>query len=1419
MKIFFALYVYTFSVFYSLYSNIHALITFTRKGCSTSGALFLTFLVDALCKGILLRTELMRYQEIKTNEEMIRILLAFALVLGSGIMFFLNCWADEISDRDIIKADNACPHYSASFLNRLYFSWCTPLIFGGLRKALSSKELWDLLPDFRTEEVAKSFDKDYYITQDIQTKATFKKEKGGEAIVIMTPKKSVLPSLIKTFGPTFFAGAFLKLCSDLLSLYTPTIMKMMIAFAEAADSEGEWKGYFYGVFLLAVVTLQSILLNQYFEKMFVLGLKMRTSLISAVYRKALNVTQATKKDSSIGEIVNIMSVDVQRFMDLLPYLNMLWSAPLQIVISAYFMYIELGWATFVGMGILFATMPLNFYLGKYMRKFQMTQMKIKDKRIKAMNEILNGIKVLKLYAWEESFIGQILDLRSKEIAVQKKAAYMNAVMSLFWTVAPFIVGLGAFTAYVMNGHNLTASNAFVTLSYLNIMRMPLAMLPMMLVFLIQCNVSLKRINKFMNNEEIDPFAVSHEESSNAVEIDNASFHWDMESPTVLKDINIKIPKGSLTAIVGTVGSGKSSLLSALLGELHKVQGRVNTNGRIAYVPQQAWIQNSTLKENITFCQDDDKQKYEQVIESCALKTDLEILTAGDQTEIGEKGINLSGGQKQRVSLARAVYSQADLYLLDDPLSAVDSHVGKHIFSHVIGPSGVLNGTTRLLVTHGITFLPETDHIIVLTDGQVSEQGSYQELLQKKGNFSKFLMEYMTDDADSDFVDEIKEQLKNTLGEKEFKKQISRRDSVSSTSSYGSGSQSSKTKLSKKSKDVDKDIKDKDTEEEKKKPPANTGSTLIEKENMETGSVKLRVYWYYVKAVGIIGFSFVALFQILFTTSTIMANYWLNWWVEDKFDNGYEFYLSIYGGIGAFQAVAVMLLMGVFGLTTLNGSKVMHKNMLMRVMMSPMSFFDTTPLGRIVNRFAKDVDVCDALLPSNMRAWLSTFASFMGTMISIITVLPLIIVLFVPAAIIFFLIQKLYVTSSRQLKRLESVSRSPIYSHFGETLSGAPTIRAFGRKHNFINQSNAKVDYNSMCYYPSLIANRWLAVRLETIGNLITFGSAVFCILSKGSISQGDVGFVISYSLSITQILNWLVRMTADVETNIVGVERIMEYSELPQEAPWMDPSNRTKDTWPASGDIELNNLGIRYREGLDLVIHEVSCSIKGGQKIGIVGRTGAGKSSLTVALFRIVEAAIGKIIIDGVDISKIGLHDLRKQLTIIPQDPVLFSGSLRMNLDPFNKYSDNDIWRALQLSNLHDFVKGLEEGLNFEVSEGGENLSVGQRQLVCLARALLRKTKVLVLDEATAAVDLETDDLIQNTIRNQFSDCTVLTIAHRLNTIMDYDKIMVLDKGELKEFDSPENLLKDTQGIFYSLAKDAGLADTDNSDQYIDEHL
>ncbi|KYB25509.1 putative multidrug resistance-associated protein lethal(2)03659-like Protein [Tribolium castaneum] len=431
---------------------------------------------------------------------------------------------------------------------------------------------------------------------------------------------------------------------------------------------------------------------------------------------------------------------------------------------------------------------------------------------------------------------------------------------------------------------------------------------------------------------------------------------------------------------------------------------------------------------------------------------------------------------------------------------------------------------------------------------------------------------------------------------------------------------------------------------------------------------------------------------------------------------------------------------------------------------------------------------------------------LGTLVVISVSTPIFIAVIVPIGILYYFIQRFYVATSRQLKRLESVSRSPIYSHFGETITGVQAIRAFREQDRFIKESEHRVDVNQVCYYPSIISNRWLAVRLEMIGNLIIFFAALFSVLGRDeSQNAGLVGLSVTYSLQITQTLNWLVRMTSDVETNIVAVERIKEYGEAPQEAPWEIPNKAPSPQWPENGTVQFNKYAVRYRPGLDLVLKGVNFSINGGEKVGIVGRTGAGKSSLTLALFRIIEAAEGEILIDGVNIADLGLHTLRSRLTIIPQDAVLFSGTLRMNLDPFDKHSDEEVWKALEHAHLKSFVKGLTAGLHHEVTEGGENLSVGQRQLICLSRALLRKTKVLILDEATAAVDLETDDLIQKTIRSEFKNCTVLTIAHRLNTIMDSDRVVVLDNGRIVEFDSPSNLLKQQQSIFYSMCKDAGL--------------
>nr|AHK05644.1 ATP-binding cassette transporter sub-family C member 1 isoform X5 [Tigriopus japonicus] len=1384
-------------------------------GVHTSPAQFLFYFLSTVTGGISLRSLIKRQYEADEYGDdpgtIDRLSITFGIQYSCVILLLiLNLFADAkplVYDPDFAALTKPCPQIHASYFAKLVYSWSTPLLWKGYRNPLVPEDLWQVNPKLTSKGVVPIFDRHF--------KDTIKKAQAKGK------KFSVYPALFYTFGPTFFWGTAIKTVNDVLAMVAPQIMSLMIAFV-SSDNNTPWKGYFYGAVLLIVTMFQSIILSQYFEKMFVVGMNLRTALISVIYRKSLRLSGAAKKESTVGEIVNLMSVDVQRFMDLIPYLNMLWSAPFQIALCCYFIYRELGAAMFSGLAVMIIGIPFNAIVASFSRKYQLAQMKNKDDRVKLMNEILGGVKVLKLYGWEESFMGQILDIRDREIAVLKKAAWVGAMINFVWISVPFIVALASFATYIFmgGGQILDPSKAFVTLTYLNILQKPMSVLPLLIIGLVQVGVSLDRINKFVNNEELDANAVQHDEShkDHPILVKDGTFAWGKSEPSVLRNINFKIPKGTLTAVVGTVGSGKSSLISALLGEMEKEKGSVNVVGSVAYVPQQAWMQNATLKNNILFGKELDDKKYAHIVDSCALKSDIQILPGGDTTEIGEKGINLSGGQKQRVSLARACYSESDVYLLDDPLSAVDSHVGKHIFEKVISHDGLLEGKTRVLVTHGITYLPKTDHIIVLKDGEVSEEGSYKQLLKNKGAFAEFLLEYMTEETeDEDVLQEIKMELEGVLGTETVRKEVTRRQSVLSKTrsesicSAGSVMSNDSTQVGIRKRKITMEESNKaEVQKPDDKHEPKIGTNLIEKEVAETGSVGLQVYKYYMINIGLFGVVSGVVIQIFYQVASIGTNYWLNVWTGEVLGDSSipkyrDLYLGVYGGLGFASALSTLFLSITLAVSTLRASKEMHKSMLGRVMQSPMSFFDTTPLGRIVNRFAKDIDVCDNTLPNNLRQWLNTFASFLGTIILIITVIPIFAAVIVPVAVIFFFIQSIYVNTSRQLKRLESISRSPIYSHFGETITGASTIRAFGLQKRFIQESNEKVDINQICYYPSIIANRWLAIRLETIGNIITFAAAIFAIINPENIDPSQVGLIISYALNVTQVLNWLVRMTSDVETNIVAVERVKEYTlTIPQEAEWELPNKPPKE-WPQEGEVTFEGYGMRYREGLDLVIKDISCHIKGGQTVGIVGRTGAGKSSLTVALFRLVEPAEGGIKIDGLDISQMGLHDLRKKLTIIPQDPVLFSGSLRINLDPFGVHSDREVWQVLELAHLRTFVSSLEDGLEHPVSEGGENLSVGQRQLICLARALLRKTKVLILDEATAAVDLETDDLIQSTIRKEFKGCTVLTIAHRLNTIMDYDRIIVLDKGRIEEFDSPQALLENPGSIFYSMARDANL--------------
>ncbi|XP_074052590.1 multidrug resistance-associated protein 1 [Macrotis lagotis] len=1390
-----------------------------RKGVQSSGLLLTFWLLSLLCGSIVLRSKILHTLRESDEIDVFRDVTFYIYFVLLLIQLILSCFSDQLPLFSETTADhNPCPESGASFLSRITFWWITGLMVRGYKCPLEAADLWSLNPEDTSEQVVPVLVKNWkkecakskkrpvklvYPPRDTQPQESSRGDASEEVeALILKPSQKREPSLFKvlykTFGPYFLMSFFFKALHDLMMFAGPEILKLLINFVNDKEAP-DWQGYLYTALLFVSACLQTLVLHQYFHICFVSGMRIKTAVIGAIYRKALVITNSARKSSTVGEIVNLMSVDAQRFMDLATYINMIWSAPLQVILALYMLWLNLGPSVLAGVAVMILMVPLNAVMAMKTKTYQVAHMESKDNRIKLMNEILSGIKVLKLYAWELAFKDKVLKIRQEELKVLKKSAYLAAIGTFTWVCTPFLVALSTFTVYVLvdKDNILDAQKAFVSLALFNILRFPLNILPMVISSIVQASVSLKRLRIFLSHEELEPDSIvrnSVKDGSGAsVIVKNATFTWSRSDPPTLNGITFTVPEGALVAVLGQVGCGKSSLLSALLAEMDKIEGHVSIKGSVAYVPQQAWIQNASLRENILFGQQPQERFYKAVIEACALLPDLQILPSGDQTEIGEKGVNLSGGQKQRVSLARAVYCDSDVYLFDDPLSAVDAHVGKHIFENVIGPQGLLKNKTRILVTHSISYLSQVDVIIVMSNGKISEMGSYQELLDRQGAFAEFLRIYSNTEQNMEGggtdVKEVKQMENGILITETSKIQPKRQVSNSSSYSAEPGKPNS-------------------TVDSQKSKAEKASWKLMEADKAKTGQVKLSVYWDYMKAIGLF-ISFLSIFLFICNhVASVASNYWLSLWTDDPVVNGTQEHtnirLSVYGALGIFQGFAVFGYSMAVSIGGIFASRRLHMDLLHNVLRSPMSFFERTPSGNLVNRFSKEMDTVDSMIPQVIKMFMGSLFNVISACIIILLATPIAAIIIPPLGLIYFFVQRFYVASSRQLKRLESVSRSPVYSHFNETLLGVSVIRAFAEQQRFIRQSDLKVDENQKAYYPSIVANRWLAVRLECVGNCIVLFAALFSVISRHNLSPGLVGLSISYSLQITSYLNWLVRMSSEMETNIVAVERLKEYSETQKEAPWCIEETAPPSNWPQEGQVEFRDFSLRYREDLDLVLKHINVTIEGGEKVGIVGRTGAGKSSLTLGLFRINESEEGEIIIDGINIAKIGLHHLRFKITIIPQDPVLFSGSLRMNLDPFDQYSDEEIWKSLELAHLKNFVLALPAKLNHECTEGGENLSVGQRQLVCLARALLRKTKILVLDEATAAVDLETDNLIQSTIRTEFEECTVLTIAHRLNTILDYTRVIVLDKGEMVECDSPSALLQ-KKGIFYNMAKDAGL--------------
>ncbi|NXP08873.1 MRP6 protein, partial [Thinocorus orbignyianus] len=1375
-------------------------------GIQSSGILLVFWLLSFMAAVVMFSSKVQHALERGFLEDHFRHVTTYlyaSLVLGELVLFCLVDHPPFFS-----KAVNnavSCPEASSSFLSKITYWWLSGLVWKGCQQSLGVDDLWSVRKEDSSEEIVACAEREWKKynsrTQQKMESATFikgqKSETGiaeaEETEVLLqsehSPSRPLLKVFWSMFGTYFLLSTVCLVICDVFLFSVPKLLSLFLEFVEDEEAPG-WHGYFYAFAMFLLACLQTLFEQRYMYMCLVLGLRLKTAVTGLVYKKILVMSNASRKAATVGEIVNLVSVDVQKLMDLIIYFNGTWLAPIRIIICFVFLWQLLGPSALASIAVFLFLLPLNFVITKKRSQFQEIQMKHKDERAKLTNSILSDIKVIKLYGWEKTFMEKVIGIRKQELQALKRSQILFSASLASFHSSTFLIAFVMFAVYTLvdTTHVLDAQKAFVSLTLINILNTAHSFLPFSINAVVQAKVSLNRLAAFLNLEELNPESSSINTSDCGellITIRNGTFCWSKET-SCLRRIDLTVPQGSLLAVVGQVGAGKSSLLSALLGELEKTAGCVTMKGTVAYVPQQAWIQNTSVEDNILFGKEMDETWFKRVIDACALQPDLECFPAGQKSEIGEKGINISGGQKQRVNLARAVYQKASIYLLDDPLSAVDAHVGQHIFEHVLGPKGLLKDKTRVLVTHTINILPQVDNVVFLVDGTISEIGSYQELLQRNGAFAEFLHSHVTAEEKAGTGFPAIEDTRCTITSRNGPSQEKPSSSVKSST------------MERETIPVSQDCP----------TAAATKGRLTKEEKTQHGRVNTSIYVAYLKVMGLPLCVYIILLFTCQQAVSFSRGYWLSMWTDDPVHNGTQQHTEL--RVGVFGALGVVQALGRFVSTAavlLGGVLASHKlflQLLRNVARSPMVFFEQTPIGNLLNRFSREMDAIDSVIPDKLKSLLGFLFNLLEIYLVIIVATPRAAMAIVPLTVLYAAIQHFYVITSCQLRRAEAASRSPIYSHISETFQGSSVIRAYKDQERFILKSNFLVDESQRICFPGAVADRWLATNLEFLGNGIVLFAALFAAMGRTHLSPGTAGFSISYALQITGVLNWMVRSWTEIENNIVSVERVREYSRTPKEAPWTRNGKPQDQVWLTEGRIEFRNYSLRYRPNLELALKHVNLTINGQEKIGITGRTGAGKSTLAVGLLRLVEAAEGTIIIDGLDIAQLGLHDLRTKITVVPQDPVLFSGSLRMNLDPLNRCTDADIWTALELTQLKNFVADLPDQLEYKCTDQGENLSTGQKQLVCLARALLQKAKILILDEATAAVDLETDLQIQSTLRTHFKDSTVLTIAHRINTIMDCDRILVLDNGWIAEFDTPENL-KAQKGLFYRLMEESGL--------------
>uniref|UniRef100_A0A0D9WM62 ABC transporter C family member 13 n=1 Tax=Leersia perrieri TaxID=77586 RepID=A0A0D9WM62_9ORYZ len=1240
------------------------------------------------------------------------------------------------------------PFAKAGFFSVMLFWWLNPLIKMGYKKPLEEKDI----PLLGSTDTAQN----QYLM--FLGKMNNKKQQEPHA------KPSVFWTIVSCHKSDIIVSGFFALIKVAVLSLCPLLLK---AFINVSLGKGAFKyeGFVLAATLFLCKCTESLAQRQWYFRTRRIGLQVRSFLSAAIYKKQQKLSNSAKLKHSSGEIINYVTVDAYRIGEFPYWFHQTWTTIVQLSIALSIMYSVVGPAMVSSLVVVIMTVLCNAPLSKLQHKFQSKLMEAQDVRLKAMSESLVHMKILKLYAWETHFRKVIEGLREVEYkwlsAFQLRKSY-NSV--LFWS-SPVLVSAAAFlTCYLLNVP-LDASSVFTFLSTVRLVQEPIRQIPDVIGVVIQAKVAFTRVAKFLDAPELSgkdrkAFNVGIQYP---IEINSCSFSWD-ENPSKLnlKKINLVVKAGEKVAICGEVGSGKSTLLAAVLGEVPKTEGSIQICGKIAYVSQNAWIQSGTVQDNILFGSSMDEQRYQEILERCSLVKDLEMLPYGDCTQIGERGVNLSGGQKQRVQLARALYQNADIYLLDDPFSAVDAHTATSLFNEYV--MGALSDKTVLLVTHQVDFLPVFDSILLMSAGEIIRSAHYQYLLAYCQEFQDLVNAHRDTIGISDH---------NNVGHQR-EKRISTKDTN--------------------------DIHGNAYRESAKPSPQDQ---LIKTEEREIGDAGLKPYILYLNQKKGLLYAFLAIgSHLVFLSGQISQNSWLAANVENPSVNTLKL-ISVYVTIGLCTILFLLtrsLYVVTFGMET---SRALFSQLLNSLFRAPMGFFDSTPLGRVLSRVSSDLSIVDIDIPFTfMFSIISSINAYSNLgVLAVITWQVLFITL--PMMVLAIRLQRYYLASAKELMRLNGTTKSALANHLGESLSGAITIRAFEEEDRFFAKNMELVDKNAVSYFYNFSATEWLVQRLETMSAaIISFSAFVMVILPPGTFSPGFIGMALSYGLSLNMGFVFSIQSQCDLSNQIICVERVNQYMNIESEAAEVIEDNRPGPDWPQVGRVELRDLRIRYRKDAPLVLHGVNCIFEGGDKIGIVGRTGSGKSTLIGALFRLVEPAGGKIIIDSVDITTIGLHDLRLHLGIIPQDPTLFQGTVRYNLDPLGQFSDQHIWEVLDKCQLLEAVQEKEQGLDSLVVEDGSNWSMGQRQLFCLGRALLRRCRILVLDEATASIDNATDAILQKTIRTEFKDCTVITVAHRIPTVMDCSMVLAMSDGRAVEYDKPTRLMETEGSLFRDLVKE-----------------